>query len=375
LNVMGLQVRTRPDGMARELVAVDADVCELFSERRRVISAALRPAVAEAEERLGRGLTDQELSRLRQDITLKTRQGKTHDGESLDQRLSRWHAEMTVDTGRGLDPIARRVIAEVAARSADRGGAAHAPGSVTNPDAEALGWSPSAVVEEAVAAVAESRPTWGRGDLFAEISRRIPTLEDVQPGRVEDLVDRLTDTALAGDGVLRVTQLNERPTPEGLQAWAGRPTDVRYAAAGTLAAEDALRRAAVVRGRHHIDPAAVVAWLDANTPDIGADQRAAVVGLAGSDAAVAVLVGPAGTGKSFTAGALAGVWGELSGGGRVVGLATSQNAAEVLAADGLPVTANLTAFRLAQHRLTDGRGLPVDERLGPDGLATDGGIA
>jgi hypothetical protein len=60
-----------------------------------------------------------------------------------------------------------------------------------------------------------------------------------------------------------------------------------------------------------------------------------------------VLIGPAGAGKSRTLAALATVWSEVVG-GRVLGLATSQRAADVLAEDGLP-SLNIAAF-LHRHQ-------------------------
>jgi hypothetical protein len=145
-----------------------------------------------------------------------------------------------------------------------------------------------------------------------------------------------------------------------------RPSAVQYAAAFTLEAEQALRRLAVVRGAHHLAADDVHAWLDANAPTIGPDQRAAVVGIASCDAALTVLVGPAGTGKSYAAGALAGAWSDLTG-GRLIGLATSEAATTVLRDDGITHAANVAAFLAATVRLEAGSTRPTDLawRLGP----------
>ena len=63
-----------------------------------------------------------------------------------------------------------------------------------------------------------------------------------------------------------------------------------------------------------------------------ADQAAAVYGILTSGRPVDVLIGPAGTGKSCTMGTLAQLWRACTG-GQVVGVATSENAAQVLAAE------------------------------------------
>jgi hypothetical protein len=94
-------------------------------------------------------------------------------------------------------------------------------------------------------------------------------------------------------------------------------------------------------------------------PTIGADQRGAIGGIASNDAALTQLVGPAGTGKSYAAGAFTGAWQQLAG-GRVHGLAVSQNAAEILREDGVPDSANVTAWLASQDRLEAGRPLDVD---------------
>ena len=73
----------------------------------------------------------------------------------------------------------------------------------------------------------------------------------------------------------------------------------------------------------------------ANGRALGADQAAALRGVLTSGARLEVLSAAAGTGKSFTVGALADAWTEA--GHQVVGLAPSQVAAEVLAEEGLSV--------------------------------------
>jgi hypothetical protein len=64
------------------------------------------------------------------------------------------------------------------------------------------------------------------------------------------------------------------------------------------------------------------------------DQRAAVLGIVSSGRAGDVLIGPAGTGKSYTVATLTQAWSQNTG-GRVMGLATSQRATDVLNEEGL----------------------------------------
>ncbi|WP_226353758.1 AAA family ATPase [Pseudonocardia sp. ICBG601] len=94
--------------------------------------------------------------------------------------------------------------------------------------------------------------------------------------------------------------------------------------------------------------------------ELGADQAAAVRGVLTSGARLEVLQAAAGTGKSFVVGALADAWTEH--GGRVFGLAPSENAAQVLAEDGV-TAANLARWLATQQRL-DGPGQPADADAG-----------
>jgi hypothetical protein len=103
--------------------------------------------------------------------------------------------------------------------------------------------------------------------------------------------------------------------------------------------------------------AGFVATLAEQKVVLGADQAAAVRGVLSSGAAVESLVGPAGTGKSFVVGTLAKAWIDpaLWGGQerKVVGLASSQVATDVLADEGLTAR-NIARWLHAQAKLAEG---------------------
>ncbi len=84
-----------------------------------------------------------------------------------------------------------------------------------------------------------------------------------------------------------------------------------------------------IGSRPSIDPT-ITAEVLALFPTIGADQYAAVIQLAGTSDAVSVLVGPAGTGKTFTLDAIRAVY--ETAGYRVIGAAPSARAAHELEA-------------------------------------------
>ena len=91
--------------------------------------------------------------------------------------------------------------------------------------------------------------------------------------------------------------------------------------------------------------------------ELGADQAAALRGILTSGANVQSLVGPAGTGKSFVVGVLNHAWTDpaLWDGQqhKVVGLAASQIATNVLAEEGLTAR-NITRWLHVQDRLAEG---------------------
>lgn len=261
-------------------------------------------------------------------------------------------------------------------------------------------WSVDEVLSKAVAGCAERSATWGRADLKQEIERNLPVL-GIGVDDVDRLLERLTDQALASSDVVQVTRTGSGPA-RGTTSTAGAcavesgaagpiesgsqsgtspesgsgtesesasgsgpgaglvfaaPSGTVYASRDTLIAESALRAAAIERGRHALDREQVAGWLDAHAPTIGADQRAAVEGIAASDAALTVLIGPAGTGKSYAAGALAAAWSDLTGGeGRVIGLALSTVAAQVLENDGIGLARNIDLWLAGQARVRAGTG-------------------
>jgi len=138
-----------------------------------------------------------------------------------------------------------------------------------------------------------------------------------------------------------------------------RPGAARYATADQVGREWALRAAAVKRGAHTFalaDANRAISRFASNGRELGADQAAAVRGVLASGAMVETLAAPAGTGKSFTVGALAGAW--RDSGRSVFGMATSQIATQVLAEEGLDAR-NITRWLAIQERLdTDQPGSP-----------------
>jgi len=357
---LGVSWVKREDGNDFEVSGIEQDEMDLLSTRTRTLTTKADQLVAEYEAHHGRAATSWELNRLRQQATLATRPAKSHAGETNAEMLDRADATMRGEVAGGLARIAARFDTATATRSADR-----------------QEWSPQAVIAEAVEACHgdNGRSTFNRSELSRRIGLALPPhLGLSESGESRALIERLTDQALASDLLVQTAGYEIGDVPDDHRLANGRaatigPDAVRYAARGHIAAEHAILRAAGERGRTAAPKDAINAWLEASESGLSAAQREAVASIAGSDAALAVLVGPAGTGKSYTVGRLCEAWNDITG-GRVVGVATAQVAADVLRDDGLTDTANITAFLTAQQRLAEQRPMPGDTqlRLGQDDI-------
>jgi hypothetical protein len=140
--------------------------------------------------------------------------------------------------------------------------------------------------------------------------------------------------------------------------------DARYATAGQLATEQRLvATARTLTAPALAGPEVELLRIELSAAGLGPDQVDAVAGIMSSGCAADVLIGPAGAGKSYTLATLAHTWtGRV--GGRVLGLATSQLAANVLRDEGLTAM-NITAFLRAFAPDHDGQ---VRDRVQPGDL-------
>jgi conjugative relaxase-like TrwC/TraI family protein len=352
---LGVRWVMRADGQAREVEGIDQAVMDLFSERAGHINRTLAGRVSEFERAHGRAPNALELSRMRQQAALGTRRAKTSAGETAADRLDRWDAELRAEVAGGLSAVAEQVREQGQARR--------------RPAAERF--SPVGVIAEAVDACQSKRAAFSRSELERQITLRLPALGGLSAPDVRELVSGLAAQAITDLVPVTGGQPVDGQVPTELRLANGEsvyaaPGSVRYATRDHIVAEQALRRAAVTRGRHALPVSAVAGWLGVRGQGLGQDQAAAVRGLLTSGAAVSVLVGPAGTGKSHTVGRFTEAWSDLTGGaGRVFGLATSQIATEVLIEDGVAAM-NTARWESLQGRLDDGTDAGEDEtwRLG-----------
>lgn len=345
---IGVEWRTRPDGVSREIVGVDQDAMDLFSKRTVRMGPKLEKKIEQFRDTFGREPNRLEEYRLAKEASLGTRAAKAKYGNvSNAEALSKWDQELRGQVMRDLTSTADKLTS----RGLD--------------EVPVTEWSPSGVIAEALAELSEEKAAHSRTELEAKICRKLPDNFGHwhDPRVIRTVVNRLADLAEQHPNVVQVSgkEMTGDALPDDLRHADGkstyvRPGSERWATQGSIVAEQALRRAAVTRGRAATDQASAQRWLAAKGGRLGslhADQRAAIEGFLTKGAAVKVLIGPAGAGKSFTMGAIENAWKELVG-GKVVGLALSENATNVLRDEGL------TAKNIAQW-------LDTQDRLAEDG--------
>ncbi|MDD7965517.1 MobF family relaxase [Actinomycetospora lemnae] len=345
-QTLGVRLAMRPDGKAREVIGVDETATDLLSSRRRAVTAKAAELIADFEARHGREANGLERDRLSRQATMATRRAKSHEGETREQLLDRIDRQLRDEVAGGLRGVAEDVLA-----------ARH-----EGPPA-AQSWSPSAVLETALAEVQAKKAGWTRADLTRAINDALPDTLGIADGEdVATLLDRLTDQGIALATPLDAARPGAEALPDELRLADG-SSAYRAPGARLYATPDHVHteRAMVAAGRRG-DAAATprsiadrfLARLQGEGIDLGADQEAAVRGVLTSGAKVETLIGPAGTGKSFVVGMIARGWSDPdlrgAGAGRVFGLATSQAATDILTAEGLTAR-NVARWLKTQERL------------------------
>lgn len=336
----------REDGMARELVGIDASILDASSGRTRQVVEAREKAVAAFRDTYGRSPSPAELRKIHRVAGLESRAAKSHDSPL--EQLQAW-AEASAVTP-----------ADLVAGAADAGGWQTFLGAPRGEIPE------RAVIREALAAVQAASSTWTPDLLVAEIERRLHPGMDATARR---LAAEVLDPG-AGWGVVDVSRRDVPDTPARLwDAVAERPVwrapeRRRFALADHLRAETQLTAAArseVVEAWTAEEAADLVAEWRAGGSTITDEQAAAVTAVLTSPRAGDVLVAAAGAGKTYVAGAIAEAW--ALRGGTVMGTATSQIAAHCLADEGVQ---SLNATRLLmQYGPDDQR---AGDRLAPGTL-------
>ncbi|HEX6874305.1 MAG TPA: MobF family relaxase [Nocardioidaceae bacterium] len=323
----------------REVAGVPLELIRHFSRRRQLIEHRYGELLAAYRGKHGRTPPRAVQVKLAQQATLDTREGKPPTRAFGDQ-LAGWRAEAEQVIGAdGVAQMLRDAIAQPTRSAA------------VNPDlVESLSL-------QVLATVAETRSTWSRWNLQAEAERASRGLLCPTRADRDRLVEAVVVAATGPEVSVRIAAPQLVDDPPELRRSDGESVFVphaseRYTTPAILAAEQRLVARARVPAFASHDPAFVDAVLDRWQATTGraldAGQRAVVRDFATNPRALRLGIGPAGSGKTTAMAALAAVL--EAQGRRLVPLATSAKAAQVLGAELGTRAENLHKFLLELDR-------------------------
>lgn len=323
---------------SQQLTGVDDALIREFSNRSRLIDLETDRLVAEWTTSHGTPPTAATTIKLRQQATLCTRTAKPETAIPLHKLSAQWR---TRAAAKGFE--SREVLANTIRRSRT------APFRTCDftPDwVEAVG----SLTRERVAT---KRATWNRWNLLAEAQRVCAEIRCHTPADRHTMIDIVATAAEA-----QSVPLNEyRYTlPANAQA------DLRFADhsifdfhgsrlytdASTLANEDVVLEARNDDGGPAVGAAvameSLASYKHGGRLDLHSDQRAVAANVLLSGNRLDAVVGPAGTGKTTTLGAVKAAWEAEFGAGTVVGLAPAAASAEVLGRELALTTENVAKW-------------------------------
>jgi len=388
----GFEWAYRPASKGRVLAGFPEKAIAQFSSRRAQITKTTLALVDEYEKARGHAPDQRALASMRQFANARTRAAKKAGALDFARLLREWEqttrdAELGTlrDLARtiwraapGPNADARAELTRMAARLASRGELTHA--------------QERAAMAAGLARAQESRAAWTRADLVHCIGQNLP---DQAIGHDQEhawrLLEHLTGRALAGQAGEEVCRLDapEWPrVPDSLRRANGESFyrahgGERYATRAQLSMEQQLLADAQSESAPHLareqaaallgaDLARLETQLDAGAPAPDAvtqgglrlDQAAAAFLALTSPRRAELIVGPAGTGKTYTAARIAGAW-RAAGKGQVFGIAATSAGRNVLAEAGIPVAENTAQFLGHLRGQREARGATS---LGPDAL-------
>jgi hypothetical protein len=396
---LGVRWIQRTDGQGWEIEGVTPEQITEFSSRRVEVTERLAELVTAYERRHGYPPNARMTFRLAQQATkdTKTAKRKGEEAPTAAQELEQWERQTTEAEIDSLTQIPGRSLFQV--DSQDLGKAAEDLGKVDM----------DRVIKAALADAQKEKSTFTRWEMTRHISRYLPAcLGGLDAAQVRQLLDEMTEEALSPSktGTARVLRLNipdvvEIPSSlmrDGTWSVFRSPSAERWTTPEQLEDERRFLTAAAqtdavavdadaAADRIIIPPTSSLSGMDAVGSDLdgsgstvdefdsildheesaptfidglGEDQAEAVYGILTSGRRIDVMEGYAGTGKSYTVSKLATLWREMTG-GRVVGLTTAQNAAQVLKDEGLDNAFNIARWLQHGGRLQRGQLVVVDE--------------
>ncbi len=321
-----------------QLTGVDDALVGEFSQRSRLIEVETDRLVAEWTEDHGTPPSATTTIKLRQQATLSTRTPKPDTITPLHELSVRWRARATAkgfDLGLVLAATVRRSYAT--------------PFRACDFEASWVDAAASLTRDR----VAAKRATWNRWNLIAEAERVCAAIRCHAPSDRNALID-----AVATSAETQSVPLNEHrysvsadAQPDlrlGRQSVFDFHSSRLYTDATTLASEGAVMAARSDNGGPTVHATVAMEALGDYKHHgrfgLHDDQRAAAGQVLLSGNRLDAVVGPAGTGKTTTLGAVKAAWEAEFGAGSVVGLAPSAASAEVLGRELSMVTENVAKW-------------------------------
>jgi conjugative relaxase-like TrwC/TraI family protein len=388
----GFEWAYRPASKGRVIAGFPEKAIAQFSSRRAQITKTTLALAEEYEKERGHAPDQRALASIRQFANAMTRRAKEPGVLDFAGLLREWEqtsrdAELGTlrDLARtvwhaapGASADARAELARMAARLASRGELTHA--------------QEHAAMAAGLAQAQESRAAWTRADLIHCIGQNLP---DHATGRDQEhawqMLEGLAGRALAGEAGQEVLRLDAPEWPrvpgalrrqDGESIYRAHGTEL-YATRAQLSLEEQLLAGAQAEGAPHLAREQAAALLGADLVHLEAQLRPDAPALDGDtpgglrlDQATAaflaltsprraeLIVGPAGTGKTYTAVRIADAWRAASR-GQVHGIAATSAGRNVLLDAGVPVAENTAQFLGHLPGQREARGAAS---LGPDAL-------
>jgi conjugative relaxase-like TrwC/TraI family protein len=355
---LGLRFAARADTVAagkrpvREIVGVPDVLLRHFSSRRAAIEERYAELARTYRREHGHAPPRSAQLKLAEQATLETREGKPPP-KAFGVQLAEWRADAERVAGVG---VAERIVD--AATGRDTG--------CVDTDRVNVG----GLARSVIGVLEGERCTWSRWNLVAEVERQTRPLRCATPAERDRLVQAVVAEASDARSAVRITSpvLADEPTQlrrsDGESVFTPHAAE-RYTTGRILAAEERLVAAARERTGELAHPALVDTVIRSVERDEGlpldAGQEALVRAFVEDGRRIVVGIGPAGSGKTTAMRAACLAWEAC--GRRVVSLATSAKAADVLAADLGRRAENLPKFLHELDRLAAGK----PARPGADG--------
>ncbi|WP_247046275.1 MobF family relaxase [Arthrobacter rhizosphaerae] len=309
---------------SQQLTGIDDALIREFSNRSRLIDVETDRLVAEWVKERGTRPSPTTIVKLRQQATLSTRTPKAEAITPLHELSAQWRARAAT---KGFEPDL--VLTATIRRSRAT------PFSACD---FAASWI-DAVASLTRERVAAKRSTWNRWNLLAEAERVCAEIRCHAPEDRNAMMDAVATAAESQSVSLNEYRYSVPADAQPDLHYANQSVfDFHgarlYTDAATLASEDAIMAARNDDGgpavRDVVAMDSLASYRHRGQLELHNDQRAAAAQVLLSGNRLDAVVGPAGTGKSTTLGAIKTAWQAEFGAGSVIGLAPAAASAEVL---------------------------------------------